>query len=539
MKGLRTIVEDVGRRRSQKPLYLDASNHVAADVRTTLSEVAGDFLQTLRDCDKLLNDRSKFRRSNANFVDNVAWHTSTEREVNNLRQRVQFHMIKIGFIAEPFKVHLLLCISRELQQLREDVYDVQAAVKRIPSQIGHLNSTEIEVSCPSVPGQIASRFENALNATKTGQSLAQGNLSLKDGFDAAIFDSNRSTLIGDVVTEEQYVSLLKSRWIIQKLEKTPSYISCSPDSVWPKYLRELDGKLRKEIFHLESANHGKCAFDTISQLPDSCFSIGVNEEPPPRPAALTDGRPLEEKILEIPLEESHATHKTSLTVFRRSETAFRLVSTTRSDGDINFHQAESLDVNMNTTKLISVFPAPQDLPTSNVLIWPQPQDPKGFNLRSSTDVAKFQRALTGYRISHDMSNVSWHIEFRKFRKSGISGKARLQLLQVKPLPKISDHSESPNMDLDSSSSSASPRSLSRSLNLRHFWTSGTERTPEDSIASPVNGSHGDGYAISRPELPVLVLFAIVGKKYNLFHVRCKHKDPKSTNMALTLPSILI
>ena len=498
-------------------------------MQTTLSEVAGDFHLTLRDCEKLLNDHSKFGRSNANFVDTVVWHSSTERNVNSLRQRVQFHIIKIEFIAKPFEIHLLQCIRRELQQLQEDVSEVQAALRRITIQLGYSKSLEVENPCPRVPEEIATRFEYALNVKKTELSLGQDDLSLKDGFDAAIFHFKRSTLIGDVVTEEQYLNLLKSTWILQKIERSSIFKSCSPDSVWPKYVKELDDRVSQHILRLEGAGHGKCALETISQLPDSCFSIERDEEAPPRPAAITDRRPSEEKILEIPLEETYATHKTSLTIFRRSESAFRLVSATRSDDNSNFHREESLEVNMNTTRLIPVFAAPQQAPTNNVLVCPQAQDPKYYNLRNHTDVAKFQRALTGYRISHDMSNVSWHIEFSKFWRSGVSGKARLQLWQIKPLPKISDHSESPSKDPDSSSSNASPRSLSQSLSLRHFWTSGTERLSENSIASPANGSHGDGYALSRPEVPALVLFTIFEKRYSFFHVRCRCQDLGATD----------
>ena len=60
-----------------------------------VSQAIGDFRKTLADCEKLLNDNSRFQRDSAGFVDNVVWHLSTQRDVDILRERIRFHGTKV------------------------------------------------------------------------------------------------------------------------------------------------------------------------------------------------------------------------------------------------------------------------------------------------------------------------------------------------------------------------------------------------------------------------------------------------------------
>lgn len=61
-----------------------------------ISDLTGDFKKTLRECDELLNDRVRFHRDDAGFVDNVRWWVGgTEAKVKTLRERVHFHSAKV------------------------------------------------------------------------------------------------------------------------------------------------------------------------------------------------------------------------------------------------------------------------------------------------------------------------------------------------------------------------------------------------------------------------------------------------------------
>lgn len=70
-----------------------------------LLDITGDFNATLQECNTLLSDRKRFGRSSSNYVDNVLWWASTEKDVNALRERVHFHVTKIFFVIKPFEMY--------------------------------------------------------------------------------------------------------------------------------------------------------------------------------------------------------------------------------------------------------------------------------------------------------------------------------------------------------------------------------------------------------------------------------------------------
>ena len=515
----------------------DQHHHDVVDgVANSLTEVAGDFQQTLRDCQVLLNDNSKFQRSASNFVDNVAWHTSTERHVISLRERVHFHMMKVNFITKPFEIQLLLGIRRELQLLRKDVTALTQALAALtralegdPAQGQHrINSNTNERSF-HVPEVLSVRFMAALAAKEPELFQMQDGLPLKEGFDALVYHFAKSTVnfipspgLGKDVPEDQYLNLVKSRWIIDRLKESTHFRSLSEESIWADYMRELQDEVRKQLVRFQQGDLLTPPADQLSRLPDDCFTIWVEWEPSPRPTALTEHRPSEERILELPLQSQYSTRRSTLTIFRKSDTMLRLVSATKDDQIENFQSEEGMDVNMMETGLVPVFAVSQDTSTvnNNVLLCNRGQDTTYYNLCNPADIALFQRALTGFRVSHDMSNIPWHIEFSRYDKSGISGNARLQFWHLKPLPNIQQPRDSEPVEYSSSSSGKTPPSPTGSHKLRRFWTSGTTQLPASSIASPVSGSRGDGIALTQPELPVLIFFTMCEEKYTFLHLQC-------------------
>ena len=526
---LNLIITNANDQRPARPWQND--DDATAGVVNTLSKITGDFKQTLQDCDVLLKDNSKFKRSAANFVDNVVWHASTERDVDSLRKRLRFHMMKINFIAKPFEIQLLSGISRELQQLRREVAAVRAVLDWDPARTSRPINSHPQESYLHVPRELSDRFGKALAAKDPDLSQVRDGLPLKQGFDAVVYHFSRSTVnfkpsvLGQDVPEEQYLNLLKSKWIIERLQENTRLGSPDPEPLWAEYMRELEDELRTQFLRFQQEDLLQPPLDALIRLPDKCFSIWDDEESSPPPAALTEHRPSDEKILELPLQSLHSTHRSTLTIFRKSDSNFRLVSATRDDQNNNFLQEESMDVNMIQTGLVPVFAASQDTSTvnTNVLLCNQGQDTKFFNLRDRADVDQFQRALTGFRVSHDMSNVSWHIEFNRFSKSGISGKARLQLWHLKPLSKVHEPQGNERLERRKSFNDQTPHSPVGSHKLRRFWTSGTA-LPASSIASLVNGSRGAGIALTSPEPPVLVIFTKCGDKYAFLHLRCMSMD---------------
>ena len=495
-----------------------------------LSQVTGDFLQTLQDCERLLSNNSKFKRTKAGFVDNVVWHGWTEREVKNLTQRVQFHQTKISFIAKPLEMQLLLSIQRDVRGLRKEVAEIKGILVQDATRSSDSDSSPSREELLTVPPALALRFLEALSVNKPERFQVQDDLPLEEGFDALIFHFSNSTLICNpslgqkpsVPDESQHLNLIKSVWILEKLKESAHFRSAGQDSLWAECIRKIEGEIRDQLNRFQKGDLCACAPKVLSQLPKHCFNIWVTEGASPHTTALTEDQTLEEKILELDLPSPSRTHQSTLTIFRKSHFAFRLVSTTTDDQNKDFYREESVEVNMNHTRLIPTFAATIDSckAINKVLLCGDYSQPKVYDLQDSTDVAQFQRALTAFKVFHDMSDIKWCIEYQRFAKHGISGMARLQLWHLKPLPNILPQSESLPTGTEGSPIATSEHSPMRNANLRRFWTSGTSQPSGNPISSPVMGSCGDGVVVLRPELPILIIFTQYEKKYSFLHLQC-------------------
>lgn len=500
-------------------------NALTAGVVNTLSDIVGDFKQTIIDCDALLKDKASFRRSPANFVDTVAWHTSTQRHVHDLGERLHFHMTKVNFIVKPFELQLLSGIHSQQQQLTKDVAAIGAVLASDPARKDRPIDSHRQESSFHVPGELSDRFQKALAADDPRLSQGRDGLPLKEGFDALVYHFARSTEdfgpSSGLGQEVRYLNLVKARWILDRLQENTHFRSPELNLLWAVCIKELGDKVRTQLVRFQLGDLVLPPLDALIQLPDKYYRIWVGKEPSPRPTALSEHKPSDEKILELPLQSVNNTYRSTLTVFRKSETALRLVSATVDSQNKDFLLEESMDVDMNQTGLVPEFAAPLDSSTvnSNVLLRNHGQDTKCYNLRDPADTAQFQRALTGFRVSHDISNISWHIEYDQFSKSGESGKARLQLWQLKPLPIIKSPQNTDSAERNGSFSGRTPHSRVDTLRLRPFWTLGTT-LPAISIASPVNGSTGVGIALTSPKPPVLIIFTMCGDRYAIFHLQC-------------------
>ena len=500
---------------------LDGAITMATTFKTLL-EITGDFTRTLHDCEELLSDKLTFQRSAAGFVKNVVWLGSQKTIVNDLRQRVNLHATKINFIAKPFELHLLLGIHRELRQLKKDVAPLKGILTQDTAQLIPRKSSQYRNGRVTVPLDLAKRFEKALAASRPDSVQARDQLPLREGFDALVFHFASSTVkiiprsglgLGQHIPREtEFVNLLKSGWIMEKLKSSDYLQSAGSESLWANCINELEDKISDQESRFETGELGQPTSNVIARLPDHCFTIWVHEKPLPRLAVLADNSPLEEKILEVAVSKLSDSRLSTLTVFRRSPDAFRLVSTTEDEENQHFHTEVSTKINMNSTRFIPTFATldhgePIDY---NVLLCnSQGEDPIWHIFQDSSAVAEFQRALTGYRVSHSMSNISWHIEFSRFSKKPISGKAWLQLWHLNPLPKLL-----PSLDgtiLVGSASSVGGSVQSPTLNTLPLSGS--------TITAPMTGSRADGMVLAPPEPPVLVIFTMCERKYTFFHIK--------------------
>ena len=546
LQRLELIIKNA-KEQSLKTSWRHEANSTIATTLDTLLKITGDFRLTLHDCENLLSENSKFQRSAASFADNVIWHSSTERVVNHLRQRVNLHLTKLNFIIKPFELQLLLGIRRELQQAKNDVAALKGLLIPETARSIHTTSPKSHGGRFPVPPDVAKHFERAL-ASKSDSVDVQDHLPLKEGFDALVFHLASSTGKfkpspgpGQNIPEEtQYINLLKSAWIMEKLKGSDYLQSAGSESLWADYTRELEKEISDQLFRFENGELEPPTLDVILGLSNDCFSIWVPEEPMPRPAVLPEQRPLEEKILELALEGLCESRRSTLTVFRKSDVAFRLVSTTEDERVKDFHGEESMDVNMNSDRFIPAFATSHDgEPMNNsVLLCNSPGKMlKWYHFQNSSAVAKFQRALTGYRVSHDMSNISWHIRAHKFDQTSVSGNARLQLWHLKPLKNALSSGDGTNLVRSGSSVGASSHSgdgttlVGSGSSVRLGLQSPISNTlplSGSTIAAAMTGSRKDSLGVTQPEPPVLVIFTKCERKYTIFHIRSTFDGCSST-----------
>ncbi|KAL8652976.1 MAG: hypothetical protein Q9210_002368 [Variospora velana] len=404
LQQLEAVIDHANRQRPRRPWrgHDDECRHALQP----LSQLVGDFKTTLDECEKLLNDHERFQRDTAGFVDNVVWHVSTQRDVDILRERVHFHTTKVQLLVE---------IRRDLQELRRDVSEIKGLLVDYlangESTLSELVAAQ-RVTLPDIPAEIIARFIFSLHSNPPAAYQGISDLPLKEGFDALVYHFSQCTVEFNpgfdpsqrTPEETQFLNLLKSKWILEQLERSPQLSAPDTAPLWASALAELKSDIIKEYRRFDTNQLVAPPKDVIVRLPDKCFSIWIVEAPEILPPDLAEQRPLEDQILELPLPDSTGTRRSSLHVFRRSPVEFRLVTTTRDIANPGYHQEKGefyshFIVNTNVTRVIPAYATPEggnnrhNLLLSNRHV----QDLRWQYLQNSEGVLRLQQALTGYR----------------------------------------------------------------------------------------------------------------------------------------------
>lgn len=538
LQRLEQIIIQADRERQQRPWQQPDEEHRAA--LQPVGEAAGNFKKTLHDCEVLLANNTRFHRNAANFVDNVRWSLSAERDVNTLRDRVRFHLIKLGILLQPFKILLLLEIRGELRNLRWDVAEIRdllAAQISIPTTLGPYNNIRQRprnAVLPEVPFQIACRFVQALAVSPPSSFSDVSNLPLQAATDALVYHFSRSTVEYNpgldynqrVPKVPQYLNLLKSRWLLSKLEQSSELIALGPQAFWAGYLAEIKGEIINEFRRFDSPRILEAPpEDVILLLDDGCYSIWVVEPSGPEPAPLAEQGPTEEKILALDLPDPSPARESSLTVLKRGSNEFRLVTTIVDKHNNNFRHEKEIVVNTDASAIVPTYAAPSNQsasPNSILISNNHVHDLNWALLKSSDDVKLLQQALLGYRVFHAMSDIEWSLNGSN--ETGRAGLAYLQLWQQQVLKDLSVDSDPLKLQQSiSQTGTLQPRSTGEgsriSLGQRRLTTlSGTTMLSGRSMTSRVTGSRGDGTVLLPPNPPVLVLFTTHEGKHTFLHL---------------------
>ncbi|MCJ1391149.1 hypothetical protein MMC18_004011 [Xylographa bjoerkii] len=507
LEGLQKVLVHVEEERHRRPWL----PYDTAQVRSTLKplpDLTGDFVRTIKACEKLLSDNSKFQHNAAGFVDNVRWWLGVETEVESLKDRIRFHTAKILLITKPVEIQLL-------SDLRKDIWDVRRIVEEIRSIVDPNAEHDISrhryssTRLPSVPPELDSRFLAAFN-NRSGGTIDIKDFPLKEGFDALVFHFGKSTVnflpIGYINqrTPEltQYLNLVKSRWILSKLVESSFFVH---DSLWGRCIENIEKNILREFRRFESAQLTSPSTDVIERLQEHCFCIWIEDHGTDVLPTLTDERASEEKLLEIALPKTHSNRKPLLVVFRKSDHELRIVHTTKDDQNDMFYEAESHEIDLQFTRFIPLYAVPDSVSstsTNNVLFCNlQGQGQKAYSLERLEDVYSLQQAVTGYKVGADLATVSWATF-----KTTENGKGRVQIWRAKPLPRMAlvedprGQAQSPIVGLPRQGTSLSSFTLAESI-------AATAR------GSLVHGASGPAVLFSKPELPIVVIYTIIKERW--------------------------
>ncbi len=472
-------------------------------------ELVGDFAATLAECREILVGHVSLQRDRAGFIQNVVWAASTQKKVEDLRARIQFHTQKIYLVIEPVQLRIATNIAG-------DVAEILWLMKRhlIPQQ---------ELIFGEIPEWLAAKFCNALAKNPPAIYTDIAHFPLKEGFDALYRHFRQSTVqfidheTGEQ-TIEQYLELLKAQWILEVLKKSVLYREARPGSLYLRIIGQVEQRISKQYGRQDLVRFSD--FD-LANLNSSAYWIW-SAEVESTSKRLIDQNGQEEKILEISLSAPAGIRKHDLLVFRRSATTLRLVRSAIED-DSGIAHPESEKINTHVDRFIPWYAIPTSTPSLSVEIC-SGNETGGttYDFQNETDVFNFQRAITGYQVVHDMPRIQWALNKQQLQVSSkvLEGTARLQLWLWKPLPSIQAQS------LNSPQLSTSPTST---LSGSSQWTNTTNATLakltqrcDSSVVSVAENTNGDSVvAAVKPQLPSVVIFTKLEGKYTFLSLERK------------------
>ena len=472
-------------------------------------ELIGDFNSTLKECREIMVSNVSLQRDRAGFIQNVVWGASTQKKVDDLRTRIQFHSQKIYLVIEP--VHLRLATN-----IAGDVSEILFLMKQhlIPQQ---------ELMFGHIPGWLAARFCGALakNAPPSYKDIAH--FPLKEGFDALYRHFRQSTVqfIDDESGEqtiEQYLELLKAQWILETLKKSKSYREARPGSLYTRIIGQVEQRISKQFGRRDIL---KPSDGDLAKMNSSAFLVWqpAMESTSKR---LLDQSGQEEKILELALSAPAGIRKHELFVFRRSATTLRLVRNVVED-DSGISHPESEKINVHVDRLIPWYAIPTSSPTWSVEIC-SGNETGGttYDFRNETDIFNFQRAITGYQVVYDMPKLQWALNKQRLRLGSnlLEGVARVQIWLWKPLvPMQVGLRESPQL---STSPSSSNSGISHWTNTTNATVAKVTQRCDSSVVSVAENPNGDSViAAATPHLPRIVIFTKIEQKYSFLSIERK------------------
>lgn len=461
---------------------------------SSLREIIGDYHKTLADCSRLLEENSEFRK-NRNFVYNVDWHIFLQPKVDQLRKRLEFHNSKIAVLLKPLELNLLSDIHNDLAEridaVHQSVLHLQGLL--IPDVEQALSERSVVSNLLAVPADIERKFQAA--AEKSHPEIGtRGNFPLQAGADAFVAHLEESTKIftaGNFLNErtpppEQYLSLLKCIWIMERLQESDALRNAPKDSQWPGYINQLNEDLSIECqrFTAPSA-HRLIAPDLSSQRHADEYSIWLEENVAEYISPHFDT--YMEEVLKIPMPISSESLQREMTIYRLDSTKYRLVECVDNRNAPSTHRQEfQMDIDLKTVGLTPIYATPSSRPKAlEVLI-------RSANTRTNPTfcelkhILRLQHLLTGYQVfeRYDQAMVTVSF-FISGEEKPVEEHGRLQLWLPHPFGRSSASNSGTSTDVASPAHNNSRASITTAMDSVTLSNNRRSSTPSlQSARSP-------------------------------------------------------
>ena len=506
----------------------------------------GGFEDTVEQCEKLLTENGKYLTKRANGWDNAKWHIFGGQErADKLRARLQFHSTKIGVFMQTISVSVQAATLNALG-------DIQREIEKLPLRVLHeilrgLSGQPKLGGLRPIPPELHKRYMAALERDKPEAFIDVSCFPLKEGLDAlaAALDQSTTKFHSSALgiwkpSIHQLHSLMKARWIFDRMRDSSQLREAGQDSLWRYCLENVQVQIKTEYGKYE---HFLVEVEAdIASLDLESFRIWM---PPSENVSVSiteaDESQQEEKILEVSLS-STLTSRKDLIVFRRPGDELRLVTVKtpiappNSEGMPPAPRNESQLFKMHQDHVVPRYalPSHRSIPHSRIIeLCPGPRSGYSFQFNIDEDLLKFQNALLGYKVVHDRQNCKWSFHRGSFRTEKTSGVGRVQIWQAKPLPPTATAPTPTLTETDtigplspvsgsppnwSPAWQSAPKHHARTDSIHSNSTLASTVRPRPSIKE-TGPESGNTITMKRPVLPLLVIFTEINKKPTYLVVR--------------------
>ncbi|KAK5165824.1 uncharacterized protein LTR77_008747 [Saxophila tyrrhenica] len=375
---------------------------LSVDVESERTSMVGNFVDTLNECNGLLEDSRRARHGR---------HPARqEQRLEALRTRNQLHSEKIDHALDRLTVDLFTDKDGEL--------DSAVAVEGMAG--GHHLDDALRYMNANI---ITAGFRKCFRAgvLVDAPEGTEMDLRMPETFDAILLHLRESTG-GPDQTPEKYLAFLKACWLLERLKASADYRGARAGYYYKPAVRQVEQKVLARY----RRPGGLVAYREASllKLPESAFRMWPLSTALTMPAEddatghfdLLAPRADEHFVACIPLASAaRGQLSNSVTIFRSSAERFRLVLKSTVPSRPGETTLIPLSVHSSEDALIPRYAMPTITnPTLEMAIFSRHEETL-FKFSTFEALHTFQAALTGYDVSHDQTDIrsqfSDHVDF--------------------------------------------------------------------------------------------------------------------------------